>query len=53
MCAAPVRVGPLTPLRDVAKTMVEHRVASVLVVDGSVLVGIFTTTDALRLLAGG
>ncbi len=47
----PLTVGPLTPLRDVANAMVERGVASALVVDGAVLVGIFTSTDALRLLA--
>ena len=44
-------VGPLTPVVEVARSMLERRVGSALVTDGGVLVGIFTGTDALRLLA--
>jgi acetoin utilization protein AcuB len=44
-------VGPDTPLSDVAAVMVERKVGSALVVDGKKVVGVFTTTDALRVLA--
>lgn len=43
-------VKPDAKLDEVAKTMAEKRIGSVLVVDHSHLVGIFTTTDALRAL---
>jgi CBS domain-containing protein len=44
-------VGPLTPVVEVARSMLERSVGSALVTDGGVLVGIFTATDALRLIA--
>ena len=44
-------VGPLTPVNQVAEKMLQRGVGSALVVDGEYLVGIFTTTDALRMLA--
>jgi len=44
-------VGPMTPVVEVAQAMVERRVSSALVSDGDVLVGIFTSTDALHLIA--
>ena len=44
-------VGPLTPVDQVARKMLEHGAGSALVVDGEYLVGIFTSTDALRMLA--
>lgn len=47
----PLTVAPMTPIVDVAKAMIERRVSSALVTDGDVLVGIFTSTDALRLIA--
>jgi acetoin utilization protein AcuB len=47
----PLTVQPMTPIVEVAQAMLERRVASALVVDGDVLVGIFTSTDALRLIA--
>jgi acetoin utilization protein AcuB len=47
----PLTVEPMTPIVEVARAMLERRVGSALVVDGDVLVGIFTATDALRLLA--
>ena len=46
-----IAVSPLTPVRKVAAEMYEHKIGSVLVKDGETLVGIFTTTDALRVLA--
>ena len=44
-------VGPMTSIVEVAQTMIERQVSSALVTDGDVLVGIFTSTDALRLIA--
>jgi len=42
---------PLAKLPQVAKAMAERGVTSALVVDAGVLVGIFTSSDALRVLA--
>ena len=47
----PLTVAPSAAIPDVARRMVERGVTSALVVDGDVLVGIFTAVDALRLLA--
>ncbi len=44
-------VHPLMPIAEVAKEMIDRKVGSALVTDGGVLVGIFTSTDALRLIA--
>ncbi|MAE95517.1 MAG: hypothetical protein CL910_12730 [Deltaproteobacteria bacterium] len=44
-------VDPMRPIVEVAKAMIERKVGSALVTDGDVLVGIFTNTDALRLIA--
>jgi acetoin utilization protein AcuB len=44
-------VGPTTPIVEVAQAMMERDVSSALVVDGDVVVGIFTSTDALQLIA--
>jgi CBS domain-containing protein len=41
-------VTPITPVRDVAQLMVEHRISSVPVVHGSKLVGIITDGDLYR-----
>ena len=43
-------VKPDSKLDDVAKMMAEKKIGSVLVVDNHRLVGIFTTTDALKAL---
>ena len=45
-------VHPMTPIVEVAQAMIDRQVGSALVTDGGVLVGIFTSTDALRLIAG-
>jgi len=45
-------VGPMTAIVEVAQKMLDRKVSSALVTDGDVLVGIFTSTDALRLIAG-
>ena len=47
----PLTVAPLTPVVEVAQRMLERGVGSALVTDADMLVGIFTGTDALRLLA--
>ena len=47
----PFTVSPLETIPTVAAQMVERGVATALVTDGNVLVGIFTSTDALRVLA--
>ncbi len=45
-------VSPLTPVDEVARKMLQRKVGSAVVVDGSYVVGIFTSTDALKTLAG-
>jgi CBS domain-containing protein len=47
----PLTVAPTDPVREVATRMVARGVTSAIVVDGAVLVGIFTGSDALALLA--
>jgi acetoin utilization protein AcuB len=49
---APLTVSPVDTIAAVAAQMVERGVTSALVTDGDMLVGIFTSTDALRVLAG-
>jgi acetoin utilization protein AcuB len=44
-------VAPLAPIPEVARQMIDRGVTSALVVDDGVLVGIFTSVDALRVLA--
>jgi acetoin utilization protein AcuB len=43
-------VAPETPLAEVARTMGVHKYGSAVVVRGEQVLGIFTTTDALRAL---
>ena len=43
-------VGPLTPVDQVAQQMLQRRVGSAIVLDGGYVVGIFTSSDALRTL---
>jgi acetoin utilization protein AcuB len=45
-------VSPLATIPDVARQMVARGVTSALIVDEGMLVGIFTSMDALRVLAG-
>lgn len=47
----PLTVSPLATIGEVAGQMVERGVTSALVTDGNMLVGIFTSVDALRILA--
>jgi acetoin utilization protein AcuB len=51
MSSEPFLVEPDAALEDVAEAMASHRHGSALVVADGVVVGIFTTTDALRALA--
>ena len=46
----PYRIAPHTTVREVVKTMVEHKYGSALVEEGGKITGIFTTHDALVLL---
>ena len=50
MSSEPFVVDPDAALEDVAEAMAFHKHGSALVVEGSAIVGIFTTTDALRAL---
>ncbi len=45
-----VTVSPVAPLDEVVAEMLEHHVGSALVVDDGIIVGIFTTVDAMRAL---
>jgi acetoin utilization protein AcuB len=51
LLGAPYTVTPETPLRRVAQEMADHKIGSAVVVDGEAVVGVFTTTDALRALS--
>jgi CBS domain-containing protein len=44
----PITVTPTTPVGDVLRLMVEHRIGCVVVVDGNRPTGIFSERDALR-----
>ena len=47
----PYAVSPDAPIGEVARAMAEKRFGSAVVVEGEAVVGMFTTTDALRALA--
>jgi acetoin utilization protein AcuB len=47
----PLMVSPLATIPEVARQMVARNVTSTLVAEEGVLVGIFTSVDALRVLA--
>lgn len=51
MSPEPFAVRPDAPLDDVALAMAERKYGSAVVVDRGVVVGLFTTVDALRALA--
>ncbi|MEZ4229383.1 MAG: CBS domain-containing protein [Polyangiaceae bacterium] len=51
MTAEPFQVAPGDTLAGVARTMADNKYGAAVVMDGSKLVGVFTTTDALRILA--
>jgi acetoin utilization protein AcuB len=44
-------VPPKTPLREVVSEMAERRIGSAVVIEGTQVVGVFTTVDALETLA--
>ena len=52
MSMEPYVVSPDTPMDEVAREMAEHKYGAVVVMEGTAVVGIFTTVDALRALAG-
>lgn len=52
MTRDPYVVAPDAPLSEVAATMAAHRYGTAIVARGTKVVGIFTTTDALRALTG-
>lgn len=45
-------VTPRTPLKEVVGEMAERKLGSAVVVDGTKIIGVFTTIDALDTLAG-
>ncbi len=51
MSREPFAVRPDAPLDEVALAMAQHKYGSAVVVDQGVVVGLFTTVDALRALA--
>ncbi len=51
MSQDPYTVTSNTPLDEVAETMAKNRYGSAIVVDDGQVSGVFTTTDALRVLA--
>jgi acetoin utilization protein AcuB len=51
MSAEVYTVGPEERLADVARVMAENRYGCAVIVDGTSVLGIFTSTDALGLLA--
>ncbi len=52
MSRDPYTVDPDEPLEDVARVMAQRKYGSALVVERGTVVGVFTTVDALRALAG-
>lgn len=53
MVPEPVTVSPGTPVREVARIMVEQHLHRILVTDAGKLVGIITSLDIARLVATG
>lgn len=53
MARTPISVSPETLLAELARTLVEHRIHRVPVVDGGRLAGIVSTLDLVRLVADG
>ena len=51
MSQAPWTVEPSTPLVDVATHMAEAKLGSAVVMENDKVVGVFTTTDGMRVLA--
>jgi CBS domain-containing protein len=53
MTKDPFTTAPATPVAEVAQSMVKGRFGSAVVLQGGVLVGIFTERDVLRAAASG
>jgi CBS domain-containing protein len=54
MTVQPIAAAPWTPLADIAKTMFEHRVHRIIVVDGDGFpIGIITSLDVLGAMTQG
>jgi CBS domain-containing protein len=53
MAADPVTVAPDTPIREVARLLVDRHLHRVLVAEGKKLLGLVTSTDLVRLIAEG
>jgi acetoin utilization protein AcuB len=51
MTPTPYTVSPATPLHEVARVMAERKYGAAVVVDQGAVIGVFTTTDAMRALA--
>ena len=51
MISSPWTVDPSTPLAEVAAHMAEAKLASAVVIENDKVVGVFTTTDGMRILA--
>lgn len=51
MSPCPYAVAPSAPLSEVVREMAEHKYGSAVVLNGAQVVGVFTTTDALAVLA--
>ncbi|WP_437819777.1 CBS domain-containing protein [Sorangium sp. So ce1078] len=51
MSPGPYAVAPDAPLSEVVREMAERKYGSAVVLDGPQVVGVFTTTDALAVLA--
>ncbi len=51
MTAEPYSVKPDTPLVEVVSTMAQRKYGAAVVMEGRNVIGIFTTVDALRVLA--
>lgn len=51
MSAEPYTVPPGAPIEEVAATMADRRLGAAIVVDRGAVIGVFTTVDALRVLA--
>ncbi|XXY52734.1 CBS domain-containing protein [Sorangium sp. So ce269] len=51
MSPCPYAVAPEAPLSAVVREMAEHKYGSAVVLEGEQVVGVFTTTDALAVLA--
>ncbi len=53
MVEDPITTSPDTPVKDAARTMIEHKVGCLPVVDDGKLVGIITEGDFVKLIADG